>query len=98
MATPNTHETDDTKTQRQPRSPAAADPKADGNTRTEQSGESSPRLPHERDESSDSQSNQDGSSSATELGKRAHDDVERGVVDTTRGAETDRVYNDKVKP
>ena len=95
MATPKTHETSD---ERKPRSPVAADPKGDGNTRTEQNGESSPRLPHERDESSDSQRNQDGYASPTELGKRAHDDVERGVVDTTRGAETDRTYNDKVKP
>ena len=93
MATPETNTTPD---KRQPRSPAAADPKADGNTRTEQNGESSPRLPHERDESSDSQENRNGSAAA--IGKQAHDDVERGVVDTSRGAETDRVYNDKVKP
>ena len=93
MATPKIHETSD---ERKPRSPAAADPKADGNTRTEQNGESSPRLPHERDESSDSQHDPNGSASS--IGQRAHDDVERGVVDTSRGEETDRVYNDKVKP
>ncbi|MBB1598537.1 hypothetical protein [Variovorax sp. UMC13] len=67
----------------------------DGKTRATQDGESSPRLPHERDESSDSQRNSDGT--ATDVGKRAHDDVERGAVDTDRGPVTDRVYNDKVK-
>ncbi|MFZ3118200.1 MAG: hypothetical protein WA159_07770 [Variovorax sp.] len=79
-----------------PRNTDAARPEQDGRTKVEQGGESAPRLPHERDESSDSQQNQDGS--ATELGRRAHDDVERGVVDTSRGVETDRVYNDKVRP
>jgi hypothetical protein len=66
-----------------------------GNTKVEQNGESAPRLPHERDQSSDSQQNVDGS--ASEVGKQAHEDVERGVVDTDRGPVTDRVYNDKVK-
>jgi hypothetical protein len=76
-----------------------ATPKAnrdkDGKTQVEQGGDSAPRLPHEHDESSDSQQNQDGA--ASDIGKRAHDDVERGVVDTSKGEETDRVYNDKVK-
>jgi hypothetical protein len=80
----------------QPRDTDAVRPDQDGKTKVEQGGESAPKLPHERDESSDSQQNQDGS--ATELGRRAHDDVERGVVDTSRGVETDRVYNDKVRP
>ncbi len=80
----------------QPRDTDAVRPDQDGKTKVEQGGESAPKLPHERDESSDSHQNQDGS--ATELGRRAHDDVERGVVDTSRGVETDRVYNDKVRP
>lgn len=92
MATP-ARNTDD-----QPRDTDAVRPDQDGKTKVEQGGESAPKLPHERDESSGSQQNQDGSASATEVGRRAHDDVERGVVDTSRGAETDRVYNDKVKP
>jgi len=82
----------------QPRDTDAVRPDQDGKTKVEQGGESAPKLPHERDESSGSQHNQDGSAAPTEIGKRAHDDVERGVVDTSRGAETDRVYNDKVKP
>jgi hypothetical protein len=67
----------------------------DGKTQVQQDGEAVPRLPHERDESSDSQRNQDGG--APDIGKRALDDVERGVVDTDRGPVTDRVYHDKVK-
>ncbi|MGJ7543214.1 hypothetical protein [Variovorax sp. LT1R16] len=81
-----------TATKKTPQKPDQPD---DGKTRATQGGESSPRLPHERDESSDSQRNTDGT--ATEVGKRAHDDVERGAVDTDRGPVTDRVYNDKVK-
>lgn len=92
MSTPTRNKDD------QPRDTDAVRPDQDGKTQVEQGGESAPKLPHERDESSDSQQNQDGSAPATELGKRAHDDVERGVVDTSRGEETDRVYNDKVKP
>jgi hypothetical protein len=68
----------------------------DGKTQVQQGGESAPRLPNERDQSSDSQQAQDGE--ASEVGRKAHDDVERGAVDTDRGPVTDRVYNDKVKP
>jgi hypothetical protein len=66
----------------------------DGKTQVEQGGESAPRLPHERDQSSDSQQNQGGSAG---LGRKGMEDVERGVVDTDRGPVADRVYNDKVK-
>jgi hypothetical protein len=77
---------------------APADPVNDadaGKTKVEQGGESAPRLPHEHDQSSDSQQSQDGT--APRVGKQAFDDVERGLVDTDRGPVTDRVYNDKVK-
>lgn len=67
----------------------------DGKTKVQQGGESAPRLPHERDQSSDSQEAAGGKQA--EVGRKAHDDVERGVVDTDRGPEADRVYNDKVK-
>ncbi|MDH6592528.1 hypothetical protein M2165_002417 [Variovorax sp. TBS-050B] len=66
-----------------------------GDTKVEQGGDSAPRLPHERDQSADSQEAQDGQHS--QMGRKGHDDVERGVVDTSRGAETDRVYNDKLR-
>ncbi|WP_077001044.1 hypothetical protein [Variovorax sp. KK3] len=74
-----------------------ADPLKDaggGDTKVGQGGESAPRLPHEHDQSSDSQENQGGSS---ELGRKGMEDVERGVVDTDRGPVADRVYNEKVK-
>lgn len=66
-----------------------------GNTKIGQGGESAPRLPHEHDQSSDSQETQDGQ--PTEVGRKAHEDIERGSVDTDRGPVVDRVYNDKVK-
>ncbi|VTU37163.1 hypothetical protein [Variovorax sp. RA8] len=78
------------------KAPAKTDPLKDaggGKTKVEQGGESAPRLPHERDQSSDSQQNQDSS----EMGRKAMEDVERGVVDTDRGPEADRVYNEKVR-
>jgi len=69
-----------------------ADPQQDaggGKTKVEQGGESSPRLPHEHDQSSDSQQTRDGK--PTERGRRAHDDVERGLVDTDQGLRADKV-------
>lgn len=77
---------------------APADPLRDaggGDTKVEQGGDSAPRLPHERDQSSDSQQAQGGQHA--QLGRKGHDDVERGVVDTSRGAESDRVYNEKLR-
>jgi hypothetical protein len=67
-----------------------------GKTRIEQGGEAAPRLPHEHDQSSDSQQSQEGT--AARVGRQALEDVERGLVDTDRGPVADRVYNDKVKP
>ena len=64
-----------------------------GKTKVEQGGESAPRLPHERDQSSDSQQMQDGR--PPEKGRRALEDVERGVVDTDRGPPSDRAYRDQ---
>jgi hypothetical protein len=69
---------------------------AGGNTKAEQGGKPAPRLPHEHDQSSDSQVDQDGGPSR--VGRQAHEDVERGLVDTDKGPVTDRVYNDKLKP
>lgn len=86
--------TDDQRKTADQGTPEGDGPKS-GKTSVEQQGEPAPRLPHERDQSSDSQQNQDGS--ASEVGKQALKDVERGVVDTDRGPEADRVYNDKVK-
>ena len=78
--------------------PAKTDPLKDaggGKTKVEQGGESAPRLPHERDQSSDSQQNQGGM--PPRVGRKGMEDIERGVVDTDRGPVADRVYNEKVK-
>ena len=66
-----------------------------GNTHVGQGGEPAPRLPHEHDQSSDSQQSQDGA--APRVGRQALDDIERGLVDTDRGPVIDQVYNDKIK-
>ena len=65
-----------------------------GKTKPQQDGDSAPKLPHERDQSSDSQETADGK--PTRVGQQGHDDVERGLVDTSLGPVTDKVYNDKV--
>jgi hypothetical protein len=66
-----------------------------GKTKIEQDGAPVPKLPHEHDQSSDSQQNQDGA--APKVGRQALKDIERGIVDTDRGPVADRVYNEKVK-
>ena len=49
-----------------------------------------PRLPHERDESADSQAPSEPS--AERIGQAAHEDVERGLVDTDKGPVLDETY------
>jgi hypothetical protein len=49
-----------------------------------------PRLPHERDQSADSQER--GEASGKKMGEQAHKDIERGLVDTSKGTEMDRAY------
>ncbi|KQT12148.1 hypothetical protein [Ramlibacter sp. Leaf400] len=50
-----------------------------------------PRMPHERDESADSQPS--SNASHARVGRKASADVERGVADTTKGAELDATYD-----
>jgi len=64
----------------------------DSSTHTNIAGESVPRMPHERDESSDS-----GTSEPREIIRKAHDDVESGKVDTDRGEVTNEVYNKNLR-
>lgn len=52
-----------------------------------------PKLPHERDQSADAQK-----SAPDEVIRRGHDDVARGVQDTSRAAESDRAYHKLRKP
>lgn len=54
-----------------------------GDTRMQQEGDAAPRLPHEHDQSADSQSPTDGK--PTPVGRQAHEDLERGLQDTDRG-------------
>jgi hypothetical protein len=60
-----------------------------GDTLPRVKGKSSPRLPHEHDESADSQHTEEP---RPEM-KQAHADLERGLVDTDRSPVTDEVYH-----
>jgi hypothetical protein len=64
-----------------------------GDTQMEQ-GETQrgvPRMPHERDESADSQAKAEPSHER--IGRVAKKDADRGVADTTKGAELDATYD-----
>lgn len=50
-----------------------------------------PRMPHERDESADAQTSDEPT--ARRVGQQAHDDIERGQVDTDRGPVLDETYD-----
>jgi hypothetical protein len=64
-------------------------PMRQGHTRPVQGKEeSAPRLPHERDESSDSQD----TGAPRPLMRKAHDDIAAGRVDTDRGTPMDETY------
>jgi hypothetical protein len=53
-----------------------------------------PRMPHERDESADSQAPQEPS--GRRMGRQGAQDIERGVVDTSKGEALEETY-DKVR-
>ena len=71
-------------------------PRGRGNTVPVQgeTQERAPRMPHERDESADSQAASEPS--GQRIGRVAHEDIERGVVDTDKGPVLDQTY-DKVR-
>lgn len=54
-----------------------------------------PRLPHERDESADSQVGQADGSESAEVTQQAFEDVQRGLVNTDRGLEANTLVKDK---
>jgi hypothetical protein len=56
-----------------------------------QGREEVPRIPHERDESADSQPRHEASQE--HVGRIGKADAERGVADTTKGAELDATYD-----
>lgn len=64
-----------------------------GDTLPRVKGKSSPRLPHEHDESADSQHTEEPSPEM----KQAHADLERGLVDTDRSPVIDEVYHRTVR-
>ena len=55
-------------------------------------GRSVPRMPHERDESSDQQG-----SPPREIIQKAHDDAVSGKADTSRAEATDKTYRDNLR-
>jgi hypothetical protein len=65
---------------------------AEGNTVVQQGENQAPkaRMPHERDESADSQS--PDASSTRRMGQLAHDDVVEGQPDTDKGPALDAAY------
>ena len=68
-------------------------PPSRGNTVTAQGENQAPtaRLPHERDESADSQAADNPQ--ARRMGKIAHDDLMEGQQDTSKALETDATYH-----
>jgi hypothetical protein len=64
-----------------------------GNTTVAQGEDqqAAPRMPHERDESADQQPTVEPSNAR--VGRAAQADVQRGVADTTKGAELDATYD-----
>ena len=61
-----------------------------GNTHISRGGEARPRLPHEQDESADSQTGVDND--VEHVVQQAATDLRRGLVDTGTGPVIDRTY------
>lgn len=72
--------------QPKPDRPSPHDRAGEGRTQSTKSGIVAPRLPHERDESSDSQT--PANASARRVGERAHADLEAGREDTDQRQQT----------
>lgn len=68
--------------------------KRSGRTQPSIDKKPAPRLPHEHDESSDSQDE----GSVRPIMKKAHDDVTAGHVDTDRGAPMNEAYQRQKEP
>jgi len=54
-----------------------------------------PRLPHELDESADSQ--QQGDTQPSEVGRKAYEDIQAGRVDTDRGPVLEELFRTKLQ-
>ena len=77
---------------RDPESPQRVPPHREGQTTPQKAERRADKAPHERDESSASQQRE-----PSELMQQAHDDVERGVVDTSRAEATDATYGRELR-
>jgi hypothetical protein len=77
---------------RDPESPERAPPHRDGQTTPQKNERRADQQPHERDESSASQQG-----APSDLMQKAHDDVERGVTDTSRAEATDATYRRELR-
>jgi len=80
-------------TSRDPESPQRVAPHREGQTTPQKAERRVDKAPHERDESSASQQG-----APSELMKKAAEDVERGVVDTSRAEATDATYRRELRP
>lgn len=79
-----------------PRSTAGAGAKAASERTSPAQGQHpAPRLPHEHDQSADSQ--QGAEHTGAEVGRQAHADVQRGLVDTDRAPQTDKLYRERLR-
>ena len=78
---------------RDPDGPQRVPPHREGQTTPQKAERRVDQAPHERDESSASQQG-----APNELMKQAKDDVERGLVDTSRAEATDATYRRELRP
>ncbi len=76
-----------------PTQPSDPPPHHTGNTTPQTADGRAPRLPHERDESSDSQQTRPRT-----VMRQAAEDLRRGLVDTDKGPVLDVVYENHVRP
>lgn len=68
-----------------------------GQTKPSRDGKAAPKLPHERDESSQDQQTREVSTAR--VGKQAFNDMDSGQVDTDKGPVAERLYEGlKKKP
>ena len=78
------------------RHPASLDAAAKGETTASRDRAREPALPHEHDESSDSQAR--ASEQQKDVGRKAYRDATSPGTDTDKGPVMDQVYNEKVAP
>jgi hypothetical protein len=78
------------------RKPPSAPEREPERTTATRAGEREPRLPHERDQSSDQQGA--AAEQPTEVGRQAARDQRRGLTDTDRGPVIERINAEHFSP